>query len=286
MTLSKRREKRCPADGVLGSLVDGELDSATSDTVLEHLAKCGKCASAVEHARLLKARLSSLAETAGDEPDFERMWLQIRRRLPADQPSPKPHEVLRLPWWNRVPQPWRLAATGAAVAAAVGIAFLLLVRDGTRDKTVVQSPGRPVTDEVSEFPAGSLATPPPEWGNRLKRWGADSRLFLIEASLVCERAGTGSGGPCEGLPARAKQLAAEGAELAELMSGDRAALEGAFMGDVVSALEHLAAQPLGTELGKATSKPLIEMAVNAVYNINMIDLYSREEVNATKGAEL
>jgi hypothetical protein len=276
MTLSRRREKRCPADGVLGSLVDGELDSATSDTVLEHLAKCGKCASAVEQARLLKARLSSLAETAGDEPDFERMWLQIRRRFPADQPSPKSHGVLRLPWWNRVPQPWRLAATGVAVAATVGIAFLLLVRDGTRDKAVVQSPGSPVVaDEVSGFPAGSRATPPPEWGNRLKRWGSDARLFLIEASLVCERAGTGSEGPCEGLPARAKQLAAEGAELAELMTGDRAALEGAFMGDVVSALEHLAAQPLGTELGETASKPLIEMAVNAVYNINMIDLYWR-----------
>jgi hypothetical protein len=88
------------------------------------------------------------------------------------------------------------------------------------------------------------------------------------------------------LPARAKQLAAEGAELAELMAGDRAALESAFMGDVVSALECLAGQPLGTELGEASSKPLMEMAVAAIYNINMIDLCMREEADETNDAGL
>lgn len=267
------RRKECPAKEVLSRQVDGDLDSAASEALAEHLAGCEDCSNTLEELSRLKSHVSSLASVSEREPDFDRMWLEIERRLKSSQPASRP-ESARTAAWGRRPLRWpRLAAAAAALALVVGAVFVLLRPDGDRKEVAVPKPERPMSSEAPTTIAETEGGRQAQWGARLDRWFADSRLFLIEASVVCERAGGGEG--CEGLQTRAGRLADEGAELAALLSGHPVPMEDVVVSEVVSALRYLATQPRSAALTDPAAQPLAEMAVDAVFDINTLDMYRR-----------
>jgi Putative zinc-finger len=119
----------------LSALVDGELDGAERDRVLNHIAGCAACRQEANAMRALKRRLTALGDACGDAPISSRL-IELAR---SDHGAPAPGVYSTAPWSGATfatqqasgPRSVRLGwkvATGSATSAllAIGaIAFLL-----------------------------------------------------------------------------------------------------------------------------------------------------------------
>jgi putative zinc finger protein len=118
----------------LSALVDGELDGAERDRVLNHVAACAACRQEANAMRALKRRLTALGDTSGEAPIASRLL-----ELPRSDWASASGVYATVPWSApaRPPQRsggqrharlgWKIA-TGSATSAllAIGvIAFLL-----------------------------------------------------------------------------------------------------------------------------------------------------------------
>jgi hypothetical protein len=119
----------------LSALVDGELDGAERDRVLNHIAGCAACRQEANAMRALKRRLTALGDACGDAPIASRL-IELAR---SDHGAPAPGVYSTAPWSaaalatqqgsgpRNVRLGWKVA-TGSATTAllAIGaIAFLL-----------------------------------------------------------------------------------------------------------------------------------------------------------------
>lgn len=128
----------------LSALVDGELDEAERDHVLNHLARCESCLSEVTALRALKRRMGGLGETSADSAMTNRLMDladsgQGRDGQLAWSGHPggprgsrgRPGDLRDRYRTPGIPG-WALVASSAAVAlAAVGAAAFLLGGTGS-----------------------------------------------------------------------------------------------------------------------------------------------------------
>lgn len=113
----------------LSALVDGELDEAERDHVLNHLAGCGACRREANELRALKRRMTALGDTSAASTVLTRL-LDLGQSEPQAAPSGWPARAACYPNVGRS-RPglggWKVATGSAgAVFAAVGLAALLL----------------------------------------------------------------------------------------------------------------------------------------------------------------
>jgi hypothetical protein len=120
----------------LSALIDGELDAAERDHVLNHLAGCEPCLSEANSLRALKRRMTALGDTSADSAVVRRL-IDLGRSAPLTASgAPFAGSVrefaasARLPATGRVRPAWHgwRIATGSAGAAflVIGlVAFML-----------------------------------------------------------------------------------------------------------------------------------------------------------------
>lgn len=141
----------------LSALVDGELDPAERDHVLNHIAGCPPCLREANEMRALKRRLTALGESGGDAAIAGRLIELVRFEQDTLGPlaghgvqCPDERSFARVPGRRLVPgvlvrQGWTMAAGSAASALAViGVTAFVL-------GSTAQAPAPKVTPSVDSY---------------------------------------------------------------------------------------------------------------------------------------
>ncbi len=100
-------------EGLLGGLLDGELDAANAAAVEEHLKTCPGCAQAYGRMQALRRLIGAAGVRESAPPS-------LRARIEADiEAAPAPARPARA--WL----PWSVSAATAAIAASLALAVML-----------------------------------------------------------------------------------------------------------------------------------------------------------------
>jgi hypothetical protein len=202
----------------LSALVDGELDPAERDRVLNHLAGCSSCLREANEMRALKRRLTALNDSSDNAAIAGRLIELVRseqgsfgRSGPARWPGERgkvrvPGRRLIMPGWMRqtqITRGWPMAA-GSAVTALAAVGCTAFVLGSTAaippvprvtpsvDSYVLQHAYDAGQQPASPGSSGSLARPgqgaAPSAGSSASgsygRWGAPSGALIAPGSVA------------------------------------------------------------------------------------------------------
>lgn len=164
----------------LSALVDGELDGAERDHVLNHVAGCAACRQEANAMRALKRRLTALGDTCGEAPIASRL-IELAR---GDHGAPAGGVYGPGPWSTAAVTPqqgggarhgrpgWKIA-TGSATSALLAIGAIAFVLGHVSSEPPVPK----ITPSVDSYlmqhsydagqePAGATAGPAGPAGGR------------------------------------------------------------------------------------------------------------------------
>lgn len=129
---------------------DGELRATDAETVRGHLASCEQCAARHTALSALQRMITTAAEHASLEVDFEHAFARIEREVRAES-APKPAGLFeRLTAWVQTALKERPEQIWAPALGAVAAAALLLVLGRDSGGSQVATPTDPSVEPATE----------------------------------------------------------------------------------------------------------------------------------------